>query len=476
MAYEQKSGNPYVDRFAALWNDIHNPQNGYFSPEGVPYHAVETLMCEAPDHGHETTSEAYSYWLWLEAAYGHVTGDWRYLVRAWTNMERYIIPTPADQPTNMLRTPIASRRRTRRKATLPAAYPSQLNNTVPAGRDPLAPELAATYGRGAPVYGMHWLIDVDNWYGFGQRGDGTHATVVHEHVPARAAGVGVGDVPQPCWDDFKSGGKYGYLDLFVKSGTPVRQWKYTNAPDADARAIQALYWAKTWADKARWQRGGQRDGQARRADGRLAALRAVRQVLQDHGLHEPALHARHRLRRRPLPDLLVLRVGRVDLEVGRRGRCASARATTHGGYQNPLAAYVLAQLADFKPRSPNAARDWQQSLDRQLEFYRWLQSAEGGIAGGATNSWNGRYEPPPAGTPTFYGMAYDEAPVYHDPPSNEWFGFQAWSMERVAEYYYVTGDARAKAVLEKWVAWVKQHTRLTARGWLRDPVDAGVER
>ena len=58
-AYEQKSGNAYTDRFIALWNDIHNPANGYFSPEGVPYHAVETLLCEAPDYGHETTSEAF---------------------------------------------------------------------------------------------------------------------------------------------------------------------------------------------------------------------------------------------------------------------------------------------------------------------------------------------------------------------------------------------------------------------------------
>src|SRR4029079_10644638 len=65
-----KAGNVYTARFAALWNDIHNPAHGYFSPEGVPYHAVETLLCEAPDYGHETTSEAYSYWLWLEAAYG----------------------------------------------------------------------------------------------------------------------------------------------------------------------------------------------------------------------------------------------------------------------------------------------------------------------------------------------------------------------------------------------------------------------
>src|SRR5262249_43212511 len=57
-------------------------------------------------------------------------------------------------------------------------------------------------------------------------------------------------VPQPCWDDFKSGGKFGFIDLFVKApGGAARQWKYTNAPDADARAIEAASWAKTWADK-----------------------------------------------------------------------------------------------------------------------------------------------------------------------------------------------------------------------------------
>ena len=89
------------------------------------------------------------------------------------------------------------------------------------------------------------------------------------------------------------------------------------------------------------------------------------------------------------------------------------------------------------PKSATGVDDWTKSLNRQLEFYRWLQSAEGAIAGGATNSWDGAYGTPPAGDSTFYGMSYDPAPVYHDPPSNQWFGFQAWSMERVAEYYYV---------------------------------------
>lgn len=466
-AYEQKSGNVYVDRFAELWNDIHNPANGYFSPEGVPYHAVETLLCEAPDHGHETTSEAYSYWLWLEAAYGNLTRDWGYLDRAWKNMERYLIPTLADQPTNMSYSD-------RKPATYapegdtPAAYPSQLNNTVPTGRDPLAAELAASYGRGAPVYGMHWILDVDNWYGFGSRGDGT-TRPSYMNTFQRGPQESVWEtIPQPCWDEFKAGGKYGYLDLFVKSGIPVRQWKYTNAPDADARAIQAVYWAKVWADKSGGSPivGDLTKRAARMGDWLRYAL--FDKYFKTMGCTNPrctpgtGYDAAHYL-----ISWYYAWGGSISKSGAWAFRIGSSSA--HGGYQNPLAAYVLATMPDFKPQSPNAARDWQQSLDRQLEFYRWLQADEGGIAGGATNSWNGRYEQPPVGTPTFYGMAYDEAPVYHDPPSNEWFGFQAWSMDRVAQYYYVTGDARAKTLMDRWAGWVKKHTKLTASGGYEIP-------
>jgi hypothetical protein len=67
-------------------------------------------------------------------------------------------------------------------------------------------------------------------------------------------------------------------------------------------------------------------------------------------------------------------------------------------------------------------------------------------------------------------MAYDFQPVYHDPPSNEWFGFQAWSMERVAEYYYATpSDARAKALLDKWVSWALANTTVNANGTFSIP-------
>ncbi|HUY45452.1 MAG TPA: glycoside hydrolase family 48 protein, partial [Streptosporangiaceae bacterium] len=68
------SQSKYDQWFLNLYDTIMNPANGYFSPKGIPYHSVETLIVEAPDYGHETTSETYSYYLWLTADYGRVTG------------------------------------------------------------------------------------------------------------------------------------------------------------------------------------------------------------------------------------------------------------------------------------------------------------------------------------------------------------------------------------------------------------------
>lgn len=77
----------YYDRFIEMYDKIHDPANGCFSDQGIPYHSVETLIVEAPDYGHETTSEAYSYWIELEAMQGHVTGDWAPLNDARATME-----------------------------------------------------------------------------------------------------------------------------------------------------------------------------------------------------------------------------------------------------------------------------------------------------------------------------------------------------------------------------------------------------
>ncbi|MGW2779944.1 glycoside hydrolase family 48 protein [Streptomyces populi] len=464
----------YDARFLDLYGKITNPANGYFSPEGIPYHSVETLIVEAPDQGHETTSEAYSYLIWLQAMYGKVTGDWSKFNAAWSTMETYMIPTHADQPTNSFYN--ASKPATYApELDTPNEYPAKLDTGVSVGTDPIAGELKSAYGTD-DVYGMHWLQDVDNTYGYGNEPGRCEAGPTatgpsYINTFQRGAQESVWEtVPQPTCDAFKYGGKNGYLDLFTGDSSYAKQWKYTDAPDADARAVQAAYWADVWAK-----------AQGRSADvsatvGKAAKMGDyLRYAMYDKyfkkigncvgpsacaaGTGKDASHY--------LLSWYYAWGGATDTSAGWAWRIGSSH--THGGYQNPLAAYALSTNADLKPKSATGASDWATSLTRQLEFYRWLQSSEGAVAGGATNSWAGRYATPPTGTPTFYGMYYDQQPVYHDPPSNQWFGFQAWSMERVAEYYQQTGNANAKTVLDKWVAWALSKTTINPDGTYRIP-------
>ncbi len=452
--------NIYINRFIELWNELHDPTNGYFSPQGIPYHSVETLIVEAPDYGHETTSEAYSYWVWLEAMYGHLTGDWSYLQNAWNSMETYIIPTHADQPNNNC----SYKATYAPEGDFPSDYPVALDPNVSVGNDPICNELAQTYET-SDIYGMHWLLDVDNWYGYGQRGDGA-SKPSYINTFQRGPEESVWEtVPHPSWEAFRWGGANGFLDLFIRQPSGwqyAQQYRYTDAPDADARAIQAIYWAKRWADA----QGGSPvvDSLTRKAAklGDYLRYAFFDKYFKVIGCNSPSCPAGTGYDSAHYLLSWYYAWGGPTSGGGWAWRIGSSHV--HFGYQNPVAAWALSQISALRPSSPRGAADWATSLNRQLEFYRWLQSTEGAIAGGATNSWNGRYDPRPAGVSTFYGLAYVEHPVYHDPGSNTWFGWQAWSMERVAEYYYLTGDQRAGEILNKWVAWVKSVVRLLPNG------------
>ncbi|MFC1414036.1 glycoside hydrolase family 48 protein [Streptacidiphilus sp. N1-12] len=457
----------YTQQFLTQYNKIKNASNGYFSSTGIPYHSVETLIVEAPDYGHQTTSEAFSFWMWLEATYGRVTGNWAPFNNAWATAEHYLIPSHADQPSNSSYNP-SSPATYAPEWPLPSNYPSPLNSSVPVGQDPLANELTSTYGT-ADIYGMHWLLDVDNKYGYGNTpGTGAEAgptaagpSFINSYQRGSQESVWE-TIPQPTTDLFAYGGPNGFLDLFVKDSSYSKQWKYTNAPDADARAVQAAYWAYRWST-------------AQGAEGQVAASVAKAAKMGDYlrysmfdkyfkqiGSCTSATGCAAGSGRSSEHYLLSWYYAWGGAEPGGGWAWRIGDGASHQGYQNPLAVWALSSVSALTPLSPTAKSDWSASLNRQLEFYQWLQSAEGAIAGGCTNSWEGDYGTPPAGTSTFYGMAYDWEPVFHDPPSNNWFGFQAWSMERVAEYYYVTGDAKAKAVLDKWVVWASSKTTVTA--------------
>ncbi|MCF2437396.1 hypothetical protein LV779_39070 [Streptomyces thinghirensis] len=179
----------YDARFLELYGKITDPANGYFSPEGIPYHSVETLIVEAPDHGHETTSEAYSYLLWLQAMYGKVTGDWTRFNNAWEIMETYMIPTHADQPTNSAYN--ASKPATYApELDTPEEYPAPLDGAVSVGPDPIAAELEVGVRHGrrlrhalAPGRRQHLRLRQLARQVRG-RPHG-HRPLLHQHLPAR---------------------------------------------------------------------------------------------------------------------------------------------------------------------------------------------------------------------------------------------------------------------------------------------------
>jgi hypothetical protein len=454
--------DPYTQRFIDLRAKITNPANGYFSADGVPYHSVESLICEAPDHGHETTSEAYSYWLWLEVMNARVTGNWAPFNAAFTKMETLAIPSVDQQPTTGSYNPNAP-------ATyagefgLPSGYPAPLESGVPVGRDPISPDLTAAYG--SQVYGMHWLFDCDNFYGYGNKGDGV-STPSYINTFQRGEQESVWEtVPHPSWDNFRWGSNdgTGFMKLFVReTSAPAAQWRYTNAPDADARVVQAVYWGVQFAREQGLNPSSVLPLAKTAKMGDFVRLSMFDKYFKPMGVQNKAAAGGTGYDSAHYLISWYYAWGGPLVSQGWAWRIGCSH--NHFGYQNPVAAYALSATPELRPASTNGARDWAQSLTRQLEFYQWLQSAEGAIAGGATNSWNGRYETYPAGTPTFYGMGYQDNPVYRDPGSNTWFGFQAWSVERVAEYYYMTNDARAKKIMDKWIPWARSVVRLNADG------------
>jgi hypothetical protein len=467
----------YVDEFTTQYNKLKAPGNGYFSPEGIPYHSIETLMVEAPDHGHETTSEAFSFWLWLEAQHGRISRDWAPFNQAWTTMENFIIPSSAGQPGGSTSYNPNDPADFAREFPQPSQYPSTLNTSVVAGQDPLASELQSTYGNRL-VYGMHWLIDVDDTYGFGtgrgsslsECGDNTKR-VTYINTYQRGPEESVWEtVPQPSCETGRFGQPgSGYPSLFI-SGSGANQWRYTDAPDADARAVQAAYWALKWAT----DQGNQSQISATVA--KAAKMGDfLRYSFYDKYFKNPGCTSTSCTpgTGKSSSSFMLTWYYAFGGDISNAWSWRIGSSSWHQGYQNPLAAWALSPAgpAGLRPQSPSAASDWQTSLSRQLDSYLWLQSAEGGIAGGATNSWNGNYEQPPAGTPTFFNWAYDFQPVFHDPPSNRWFGFQVWSLERVAEYYNVTGDAKAKKILDKWVPWAISHTTLGSGSSFSIPSD-----
>ncbi|CAH1128174.1 unnamed protein product [Ceutorhynchus assimilis] len=434
------SAGTYKDRFLILYNQITDGNNGYYSKEGVPYHSRENMLVETVDHGHETDSEALSYNIYLHAMYGAISKNFEPFNQAWNIIENYLIPqTQYNIESYNPKFPV---------------YSADFS----VGVDPLHDELKATYGEDK-LFLMHWLLDTDDNFGFGNvQGQCT--------LGPKASGpsfvhMGAGSVWQgityPACDNFAYGGSTGFS---YTSNIP--NWHYSVAPDADARVIQAAYWASQWAT---------RNGQISTIQNTLAKVSKLGDYLRysfydvlyrtvGNCIGTSCRPAAYKESAHYLLSWFIGWGGNIDSQDAYSWRTGSSEIII--GYQNPVAAFAMVNDPNLRPKSPTGRIDWQNSLIRQVQLYQYLQTPEGALSGGVTNSWKNVYGEPPSDVRanTFYGMFYENEPLMDDGTS-DWFGMWTWSMDRLAQYYYITGDATSRVVLRKWFDWIYRHVTIT---------------
>ena len=482
---EEKYGKAtYAARFLSMYEDVivNGQKNGYLSTKnvaeggfGIPYHSVEELICEAPDYGHETTSEAMSYIVWLAAMHdnivtnGNVEGAVKenHLGKAWKTLEA-LIPSKEQQP-KFMGANLSSQVSAEHPHNI-GDYPSEGSQSN-VGKNPIHSELSTAYSSEGREYLLHWLADVDDWYGFGGSSEGTLGTFTFINTFQRGDQESCFEtIPHPAIETLKYGNSTQGMKFAFQNST-AESWSYTNAPDAEDRAIQAVYAANRWGveDKDVSAKAAMMGDMCRNDmfDKYYKTLGCQSYTADSNG---GGLDGQHFLM-----SWYTAWGGAADGAWAWQIGCSHS----HQFYQNPLAAYGLLYDSGLNKamKTSDATKDYTTSLQRQLELYLWLQSANGPFAGGCTNCWEGNYGQYPSDVPTFYDMAYIEHPVYADPGSNHWTGNQFWATQRLAELYYLVctdGDASGgavkpggmsikealKTVLDRWVEFFVTKTEI----------------
>ena len=456
---EKFGEDTYKNMFYSLYDDVitNGTKNGYLSKDGIPYHAVETVIVEAPDYGHETTSEAMSYLVWIAAMKDNLDRKSGEVAKAWKTMEVMI---PTEQTGFMQKTEPSATYSDEWEE--PEMYPTDMM-TGNTGLNPIHKNFASAYSSDKGLYLLHWLADVDDWYGYGGGNGGFTFINTFQRGEQESC---FETVPQGCVEELKYGmkGTRGIKGIFTTEDKVAAQYAYTNAPDAEGRAIQGVYWANRWGvgDSSVEALAGKMTDQLRNDmfDKYYKKIGETTTKNDSSAGYDGAHY---------LMSWYTSWGGALDGSWTWQIGCSHS----HQFYQNVLMAYAANDTKhdciSKNMKAEGAAKDWKESLERQLEFYEWLQSKEGPFAGGATNSWKGRYETYPSGIATFYGMAYVAHPVYADPGSNGWIGNQVWSTQRIAELYYAAQEDgnteianRCKVLLDKWVGWFADNLKWNA--------------
>ena len=244
---------------------------------------------------------------------------------------------------------------------------------------------------------MHWLMDVDNTYGSAAAVDGTTKPAYINTYQRGPAGVGLRD---------RSRSRPA-----TPSSTAARTatWTCSSRTPALRQAVEVHQRPRRRRARRPGRVLGATPGPRRRArrlavaatvakaaqDGRLPAVLDVRQVLQE----DRQLHRRRARARRgtgtdvgALPAVAGTTPGAAPTTPPPAGPGGSATPATTTRLPEPDGGLGADQRTRrSSPSRDRVSRTGPRASERQLEFYTWLQSSEGAIAGGATNSWDGGY-------------------------------------------------------------------------------------
>ncbi|HBB71152.1 MAG TPA: cellulose 1,4-beta-cellobiosidase, partial [Ruminococcus sp.] len=193
FATENGANESFAKMFESLYDDVitNGQKNGYLSKNtngasfGIPYHGVETLIVEAPDYGHESTSEAMSYITWICAMHdvlaskNLISSTSKDLEKAWKTTEA-LIPGWSTEAYGYgdveydtfwdIASGKVGDKGIKADALSECPQPQDYPDKQEKGGDafnPIAKDMASAYSGTDGYYLMHWLADVDDWYGFG---------------------------------------------------------------------------------------------------------------------------------------------------------------------------------------------------------------------------------------------------------------------------------------------------------------------
>ena len=193
-----------------------------------------TFLVQITSTQTHTHKEAYSEYIWLTAMNIWASGSTADFEAAWTSLETYLIPSEEDQPTSAAYDPSKPAAYAPEENT-PSDYPVQVDRNVQSGQDDLNDELAAVYGSGGKLsrfYATHWLLDVDNIYGFGKHESGSASDRnVFINTFQRGANESVWrTVPNPEWEAFKYGGVTYPTSTYTHNRNMqyIELWLYAN--------------------------------------------------------------------------------------------------------------------------------------------------------------------------------------------------------------------------------------------------------